>query len=57
MNITKEIAKSVLLAVGNYLHVGFAMIKSATIQWIGKFVPFLLSWFLMDFCKLGYLFI
>ena len=39
VNITKEIASSVLLAVASFLHAGSAMIKSATIQWIGNFVP------------------
>jgi len=39
VSITKEIANSVLLAVASYLHAGSAMIKSVTIQWIGKFAP------------------
>jgi uncharacterized membrane protein YvlD (DUF360 family) len=38
VSTTKEIANSVLLAVASYLHAGSAMIKSVTIQWIGKFV-------------------
>ena len=41
VSITRGIANFVLFAVENCLHADFAMIKSVIIQWIGKFLPFI----------------
>lgn len=50
VSITKEIVNFLLLAVASYLHAGSAMIKSATIQWIGNsssFLMFVVSYVLL----------
>lgn len=38
VSITKETARSVLLAAASCIHAGFAMTKAVTIRWIGNFV-------------------